>query len=258
MMMKRNIFILILLTCATALFAQKDGFSVHGGGIFPVGKWADAGVSAGFDVGVKYQYNLPVHGLGVIGTFDLMFNGLTKDGKAVYNNINNTGKYDSYKRTTPKTLNFPIMAGVNYYYDFGNISVWGETALGLNICKETNYKFEGTYDWEAVTNKYYYTYRTVTRSTIIKSKAYANCAFQFGLGAMFGQRMSVGVHFYVFGGASETTIEKYDVTNTHARSRNGKKDTEHTRSWSDKDDSEFSSSGLIPTPFFSIRLGYHF
>lgn len=256
--MKRNLLILILLACASSLFAQKEGFSVYGGGVFPVGKWADAGGSAGFDVGVKYQYNLPVQGLGVIGTFDFMFNGLTKEGKALYNYVNNPDKYDSFERTTPKTLNFPIMAGVNYHYDFGNVCVWGETALGLAVCKTTNYKFDGNYEWERVTNQYYYSYRTVTHSTVIKSKAFANCAYQFGFGAMFWQRMSVGIHFYVFGGAKNIKTETHKTTRTNYRFRYGKKESEQSGSKVDNSNSEYSTTGASAAPFFCLRLGYHF
>lgn len=229
--MKRNLFILVALISATSLFAQRNGFSIYGGGEFPVGKWKDANVSPGFDVGVKYQYNLPVQGLGVFGTFDLMFNGLTKDGKASYNNFNKKS-YDSYKLVTPKMLNFPMMAGVNYCYEFNNnIGIWGETALGLTVCKATDYKFNATY-----TN---YNKKRVTSSTTMKTKAYANCAYQFGLGAIFWQHMSVGVHFYVFGGAKETKVTKTDV------GANSRKTKTYT-------------TELIPLSSFCIRIGYHF
>ncbi len=233
--MKRNVLILLMITCVSSLFAQKEGFSVYGGGVFPVGKWKDSYVSAGFDAGVKYQYNLPVRGLGVFGSFDLVFNGLTKEGRALYESLDNGSKYDSYKRATPKILNFPIMAGVNYCYNFNNnIGLYSETALGLSICKQTDYRFEGSW----------VDYRNITwsSSNTIKTKAYANCAFRFGLGVLFWQRMSVGIHFCVFGGAKETKIE-------HIKTISG--------NYSDSDRDEYTSE-LIPMSSFSLRLGCHF
>ncbi|MGM9810002.1 MAG: hypothetical protein ACI30J_03930 [Paludibacteraceae bacterium] len=256
---KTCLVILLLAVSASAIFAQKSEFAVYGGGAFPVGKWADAGASSGFDVGFKYQYNLPVKGLGVFGTFDVIFNGLTKDAKNIYNNINDVDKYDTYKRITPKTLNFPIMAGVNYRWDFNDkVGIWAETALGVNICKTTNYRFRGTIESETVSSKYYYSYDKINRSTIIETKAYANCAYQLGVGAIFWQHMSVGVHFYVFGGADKIETETYETTTHDSRYRIGKDSQEKHSVKTDKSESEFASQDVVNSPFFCIRLGYVF
>ncbi|MGN1248158.1 MAG: hypothetical protein ACI4UO_06190, partial [Paludibacteraceae bacterium] len=187
------------------------------------------------------------------------FNGLTKEGKELYNYVNDADDYDTYKRITPKTLNFPIMAGVNYRWDFNDkVGIWAETSLGVNVCKTTKYRFTGTYDRERIYSEYRYAYYTYHKSTTLKTKAYANCAYQLGVGAIFWQHMSVGVHFYVFGGADKVEQEQYKTIKTDKRFRDGPKTKEKTTTETNNSESEFTTKDVIDNTFFCIRLGYVF
>lgn len=257
--MKKSIFITLLCVCfSTMTYAQKEGFSVYGAGTFPVGDsgWA---TSCGFSIGGKYQYDLPVKGLGAIATVDMFFSGLSKEGKALYEI--DESNYTSCKLRTPKTFIVPLMAGVNYNYAFNeNISVWAETALGLSVDFYTNYKFSGTkvVDYQSPQSRWYYSYKRTTTTEIHKMSPIVNCAYQIGIGTMLWQHVSVGLHFYVFGGASKmkTTIET--TKDVYQRYRNGQNSTEKTTSNFDEDTDVFISEDVASTLKLSLRIGYHF
>lgn len=257
--MKKSIFITLLCVCfSTMTYAQKEGFSVYGAGTFPVGdaSWA---TSCGFSVGGKYQYNLPVKGLGAIATVDMFFSGLSKDGRALYEI--DESDYTSCKVRTPKSFIVPLMAGVNYNYAFNeNIAVWAETALGLGLDFSTNYKFSGTkvVDYQSPQSRWHYSYKSTTTTEVRKRHMVANCAYQLGIGTMLWQRVSVGLHFYIFGGASKikTTIET--TRDVYQRYRTGQNSTEKTTTNHDTDTDVFISEEVDPMLKLSLRVGYHF
>ena len=262
--MKKSIFITLLCACfSTMFYAQKEGLSVYGAGTFPVGECEKNGMSCGFDVGVKYQYDLPIKGLGAIATFDIMFNGIKREKReeTIERWEDNFSSYDSHRVTTSKTLNFPIMFGVNYHYELNEqISFWGETALGLTIMQMTPEKFKGrrVVDYQSPQSDYHFSYKEIDYINVTSYKPVVNCAYQVGIGTLLWQRISVGFHFYVFGGEDTMDMSQEGITKTFQRYRTGKNSSVKT-------DRDTSSTGkmeyAVPIPtqlMLSLRIGYHF
>ena len=275
---------------------KKVEFSLHLGGVVPLGDFGDVRMSgdgddiedinaawfdkksdkggAGFgaNIGMKLKFNIPaVKGLGIIATADLFWNGIHSDlkdlkedlldemlegyeyedsyyiGDDYYSYSSKREVYDA-KVKIPNYLNIPIMAGVNYEYNLGNsVSLWGEGAVGLNIAKVTKlelyeeghyYRYE--YDYYSGSSETEYDYE---ERVGMKYDLQTTMAFQIGAGVKFGDKFSIGLHYYALGKVKlegEYYEEYYD-----------------TEDGEDFDSEDFRLKSVSPS-MFVIRLGFHF
>lgn len=192
--MKKLIITLLAISFATCTFAQIKGSSIYIGGVFPYD-----GHTFGAVIGYKYQFGLPVTGLGVIIGADLNLDGTSKDVKKL-----NNEKYDiissSYNFDTddskvsiryPLYFNVPIKAGLNYSYQIKQIRLWAEAAVGMNMAFRTNQNYSA-YRW--------YNNQTSGQSgerhyyTITKHKPGLAFAWNTGIGIMFKDAYSIGIN----------------------------------------------------------------
>lgn len=260
--MKKLILTAALLLFTGATFAQFQ-FSVHLGGSLPTGDFGKTQISnediyssvlfndygeqgnagPGFNLGVKGKGSLPVEGLGLIATVDGFYNSLNKDMyKFRERNLNSVYDGGDYRDVAmeiklPRYINIPVMLGLNYQMDFSDaFGIWVEVAAGLNVRIITDFGTEN-FEWEG--DLWYHIKNEVDYKTSV-------CfAYQMGLGAMFANRISLGIHYYNLGNKSLT----------------------RTESQTSIDDYGGESLFIFPTndgyqklksSMFVLRLGYHF
>ena len=271
--MKKITLVAFLMFLSIMAFAQKPvKFGVYVGGVVPAGnlgegdeikktkeaplgdisKWAyvdekkgtqgyaDIGFNVGFDVTV----NLPVDGLGIVGSVDLFYNNTKSDvgnylkdvSKYITTHDNNISEVNS---TLPYTLNIPILFGVNYIHNFNHIvGVWGEAGVGPNFRLITDYTTETDY-LEAITDGAN-TYDKMTETT--KYDSAVTFGFKIGAGAMLWDKMSIGLYYYSLGSAKVT----------------GSVECKH----GDKEfkllDNQFKGEKAMSSSEIAVRVGYHF
>lgn len=167
----------------------------------------DAGAGVGFNVGLKWYFNVGVKGLGVLLSMDGFYNGPCADLKTAYRELETS--YDgtlvdgSYTiNATPKYFNVPVMLGVNYIYHINpSFGVYVEAGAGAN-------------------GRFITAMETVTKSSILgvesqttTKQAYDNAysfAYQAGIGIEVAKNLVIGCSFYDLGGAQvkgEETIK---------------------------------------------------
>ena len=174
---------------------KQGGFSIHAGGVFPVGFFYeeptlgifsfDGGFSAssGFNVGLKGKIPLALDGMGIFISGDFLYNGLK--GTMKHN-------YDEAEKTADKVirhryLNIPFFAGLNYKVNFAPMyAFWLESGIGPNLrlitaSKVTEYDGWDTYSYEE------------------KFDMQTSFAFQVGGGFMINDLVSIGFHYYGLG-----------------------------------------------------------
>ena len=177
--------------------SKKNGFSIHAGGVFPVGFFAeepahnelDGGFSAstGFNVGIKGKIPLSVDGLGIFISGDFIYNGLKGSLKSLYDDA----EISADKVKKPRYLNIPLFAGLNHKINIDQTySLWIEGGLGPNLRIITPTK---------ITEQEYDRYGSTTYTTEVKYDMQASFAFQFGAGIMINDIVSFGLHYYGLG-----------------------------------------------------------
>lgn len=219
--------LIIALIVSANTFAQIPGFSIHAGGGFPMGdfaegdekSWAlfdwnklnsDAGAATGFNFGIKSQFAIPsVTGLNFLASLDFMYNGLNSDIKDVFDEIED--ELENFEYTLPKYLNIPIMLGLNYSYGLNDqVDLFGEFAAGINIRKITDLSYEGTFtDYYYDEWGYLYPYEYDIEGTY-RYDIKTSFAFQLGAGVLFADRFSIGLHYYALGKAKVQGNIKYE------------------------------------------------
>jgi hypothetical protein len=174
-------------------FAEFDGFNDFA--LTKLGQ-TDAGAGIGFNVGLKWYFNVGVEGLGVMLSFDGFYNGPNSNLKDAYRNGEGTSSIfqnlncdESSYTFTPKYINVPAMLGMNYIYHFNpNLGIYVEAGAGGNLHLIT--------DLQSVAK---------TQSSIIKitqdyDKAFS-FAYQVGAGIEVAKDLVVGCSFYDLGNA---------------------------------------------------------
>ena len=248
--MKKLIAILAIVFCTSAAFAQLQ-YSAHIAGNMPLGdfgrssgdtwsclnggRYAIEGNAAfGFGVGAKVKYSfeiedLAVDALGAIATVDMFYNFVDDD-------FSYFQKEDHYSIDAPQYINIPIMVGANYKMDMtSSIALYFEAALGLNIRIIGDYEAHG-YDNDCVFSdlaEYYKVTREYDPS--------CSFAFQLGVGAVFLNKFSAGLHYYYLGGAQV----HYDYYKTYPF-------------YDDNHWNSVKTSNKLKTNMLVLRLGYHF
>ena len=159
----------------------------------------DAGAAIGFNVGLKWYFNVGVKGLGVMLSLDGFYNGPNADLKDAYRK--NEGYFGNqivgngleYK-ATPKYINVPVMLGMNYIYHFNpNLGVYVEAGAGGNLRFITNMEY--------VTNTHVLFYETNTKVTNKYDSAFT-FAYQVGAGIEVAKNLVIGCSFYDLGKAN--------------------------------------------------------
>ena len=186
----------------TASAVAQNGMTIRVGANLPVGSFAQGksaaelalsnpeatlggAAAAGFNAGLKYQFEV-VNKLGLFATADFFYNGLNGDIKEAW-------KGDSEGITLPAYMNIPVMLGVNYsILDIIGTTLWVEAGAGANFRSISKSSAEGSVGTIA------------SGSTETTYNVGTSFAWQAGFGVCFDNTVTLGVHYYGFGG---TTIK---------------------------------------------------
>ena len=174
---------------------KQGGFSIHAGGVFPVGFFNeeptlgifsfDGGFSAssGFNVGLKGKIPLSLDGMGIFISGDFLYNGLKGTMKNNYDEVEKTAD----KVIRHRYLNMPFFAGLNYKINIAPMyDIWFESGIGPNLRVITASKVTEQDRWDT------YSYEE-------KFDMQTSFAFQVGGGFMINDIVSIGVHYYGLG-----------------------------------------------------------
>lgn len=225
--MKRFFTLIIaatLMFAGSQLFAQTDVY-LNLSGVVPTGNFADGeidnsgvdwglldedkdgGAGFGFNAGLKFKIATGVNGLGVLVSVDGIYNGLNSELREYFADLIDDGEdnYDDFYLITPKYINIPALAGVNYTYNINQkFGVFAEAGIGPNLRIIT--KLE----------RYAETNYGKTTSTI-EYEPKLSFAYQIGAGIELSKRITLGVNFYNLGDAKVryewTTKEKTQYGN---------------------------------------------
>lgn len=202
---KMMVLAAIILGCSASAFAQ-NGLTLRLGGNFPIGTFGKGegaaelalsnsnatagGAAIGFNAGLKYQLGV-ANNLSAFATADLFYNGLKGDIKEAW-------KGDSENITLPSYMNMPIMAGLNYtLLDLDGATLWAEAGAGVNFRCITKSSAEAALGTIASSS----TETTYNLATTL--------AWQAGIGVSLDNTITLGLHYYGFGGADikgESTV----------------------------------------------------
>ncbi|MBQ4398484.1 MAG: outer membrane beta-barrel protein [Bacteroidales bacterium] len=174
-------------------FGEFDGFNE-----FALTQYdeSDAGAGIGFNVGLKWYFNVGVEGLGIMLSADGFYNGPNSDLKTAYRNDNLW--YDGWAdienfsfSSTPKYINVPVMLGINYrYYLNPNFGIYVEAGAGGNLGLITEMETSFDSRVSAIHGKY--------KVTTNYDKAFS-FAYQAGAGIEVAKNLVVGCSFYHLG-----------------------------------------------------------
>lgn len=171
-----------------------------------ISRYGGAGI--GFNAGFKFNIATGVKGLSAMITLDGIYNGLNSDFHDSFEDIE-----DNYNNsfTTPKYINIPIMAGINYTYHVNSkFGLFAEGGIGPNLLLITQY--EETYQNNYISSKPIIT-------TTIEYKPTISFAYQIGTGIELGKKITIGVNFYKLGTSRikgrYTKEENNSVISTH-------------------------------------------
>ena len=207
--------------------AQKTFGTMFLGASFPMGdygkyedmnsfaltaeKATNTGASVGFNLGLKWYFNVGVKGLNVLLSADGFYNGANEDLKTAYRKgehitagtsawedfLNNFIEEDFSYKTTPKYINVPIMVGMNYIYHFNpSFGIYVEAGAGGNFSITTG--MESIDKWEASFLGQTWNGQVTTKQVYDKPFCFA---YQASLGIEVGKNFIVGCSFYDLGNA---------------------------------------------------------
>ena len=234
-----------LLFVCNQFFAQTNVY-LNLGGAIPTGDFTDGdesgfalvsddftegGAGMGFTAGLKLKFGTSLKGLGVIMTVDGIYNGLNSDVKDWFEDLESSWeKEGDVTMKTPKYINVPLMAGVNYSYDINpKIGIYGEAGLGANLRYITNLFLEvKDSGWK--------------ESITIKYDPAFTLAYQLGAGVEINKNTTVGINVYNLGAGKVTGKI------TEKESYNGS---------SDSDSERFKYKRVTPT-MVMLRVGFKF
>ena len=156
----------------------------------------DAGAGIGFDVGLKWYFNVGTPGLGVMLSVDGIYNGPNADLKAAYREATGSTGTDwlsgsfSYK-STPRFINVPIMLGLNYIYHFNpNLGIYVEAGAGGNMAFTTTMESTGKLNILGIETQ---------QTTTQKYDMGFAFAYQAGIGLEVAKNLVIGCSFYDLG-----------------------------------------------------------
>lgn len=245
-MKKLSTFIIaaLLVFAGSQLFAQTNVY-LNLSGAIPTSDFADGdendwglitednegGAGLGFNVGLKFNIATGVNGLRAMITLDGIYHGLNSDLRDFVEDAIDEGEsdYKEFSLITPKQINIPAMAGVNYTYSFNNkFALFAEAGLGANmhiITKLEEYR-------ETDTRK---------MTSTIEYDPQISFAYQLGAGIELSKRVTIGIDYYNLGAAKVRGKEIYKV--------------KYTGGGSDSDSEKFSLKRITPT-MIMLRVGF--
>lgn len=255
--MKRSFIIAAFLLITASAVAQVSGSSVYVGIAMP-----RKASSAGPVLGYKYQYDLPVAGLGVIGSVDFTLYGADKDLRnatdKAFNFWKDSFNYDDADAKTRhrEPINFavPINFGANYHYSFGRIAPWAEAGIGFAPVFTSKQVYKGEKS-ESVrhesTNSHgrpvvSHESGTRHRYEITKYKPTVAFSWRIALGAILDEKYSVALSVDGLAKYNQKTVKSEDVKPYWNTSKD---------SYSRETEGERTTPGQA---YVSIRFGYHF
>lgn len=211
--MKKLVKVLMLAVVLFAsgnLFAQTNVY-LNLGGALPLGDFADSdddkgcalinekmdegGAGFGLNAGLKLKFGVGVKGLGVIATFDGIYNGLNSEMRDFFEDFEDEldEDADSYTFRKPKYINIPLMVGANYTYNINSkFGVYGEFASGFNVRLISDLFME--YEEET-------SYGDYELSIDYNYKPAVSFAYQMGAGIELANRITIGMSYYNLGKA---------------------------------------------------------
>lgn len=202
----------LLLITGGQMMGQTRG-AMYLGPSFPMGDFAtfdgfndfalttldatQGGANVGFNVGLKWYFNVGVEGLGVMLSLDGFYNGPNSDLKDTYRNneseggnplVNGSFSYNA----TPKYINVPAMLGLNYIYNLNpQFGVYVEAGAGANLCFITEMESVSTIDVAGIETK--------VKTTQKYDNAFSYIAYQAGVGIEVAKNLRIGCSFYSLG-----------------------------------------------------------
>ena len=189
-----------LFLAAAAMFAAtftlnaQSSFSFRFGGLMVLGDLAEsqtitsfwdntkAGNAAAYGAFLGFQFTQGI-GDGGLGVF------VSADAHWTPSNQEIRKMYDEHSWTKPQYINIPVMAGVHYHMPAVMVSPYAEVGVGVNFFVKTPEGVSGNL------RKY-----DMTKSFAVEG----------GLGVMFNDVFSVGVH-YLLPGINGVTISTQDM-----------------------------------------------
>jgi len=157
----------------------------------------DGGAGIGFNLGLKWYFNVGVEGLGVMLSLDGFYNGPNSDLKTAYRNQEGYvgGQYFGSGleyNSTPKYINAPLMLGLNYIYHFNpNFGIYVEAGAGANARFITSME---------TVRKYVLAVETQQTTTQKFDNAFT-FAWQGGIGIEVAKNLVIGFSVYDLGKA---------------------------------------------------------
>ena len=172
----------------------------------------DGGAGIGFNLGLKWYFNVGVEGLGVMLSMDGFFNGPNPDLKVAYRNKEGyiDGRYITglEYNSTPKYINAPLMLGLNYIYHFNpNFGIYAEAGAGGNARFITS--MESVHEYNDLDLG-----AEIRQTTTQRYDNAFTFAWQAGAGIEVARNLVVGFSFYDLGKADvkgEETIRKRNL-----------------------------------------------
>ncbi|MDD4395463.1 MAG: hypothetical protein PHQ33_06235 [Bacteroidales bacterium] len=181
------VVIVLLFSFSTIQAQNKSGVSIHLGGMLPLGQftenpsyiapdpYTEGSAMFGASLGLRYNYrfiNTRIEdlGVGIFMSADLMWNAMNKELRDAY---------DIVSKTKPMYANVPIILGASYTSTFSDVfAVWAEAGVGCDLFLKT------TEGWSGATTTY---------------KMDPAFAAEAGVGVMFVNLVSIGIHYYWLG-----------------------------------------------------------
>ena len=162
-MKNNNIFKLLtlLLLFATSETFSQNNLGIHIGISNPISDFASenpnnamaAGAAIGFNIGLKYTYQLSDNGLGLFASLDFSRNSLTKDIKNDIEDVFESIGLLGANYTFYNYYNIPISAGLNYIYlPNEKVGLFTNVGITFNLLKLSDFVVEGS--GVKITSKY--------------------------------------------------------------------------------------------------------
>ncbi len=218
--------LIFLLLFATSETLSQNGFDIKVGIASPLSDFGSedsnndkaAGAAIGFNIGLKYTYQLSDNGLGLFAGLDFNYNGLTRDTKNDIEEAFESLGLLGADYTFYNYYNIPFSGGVNYTYMANEkVDLFGNAGITVNLLKISDFVVEGS--GIKITSKY---------------DLASALGFRVGGGILFNEKFSIAIDYLGLG--------RHDI-NGKARS-----DGIPTK------DIDFDSTVSLLT----MRLGYNF
>lgn len=194
----------LILIAVAALFAsasvQAQDFSVRLSGLMTMGDLAEsktltsfldgakAGNAAAYGASIGCQFTMDfVAGLGAYVSADALWTPSNKEIRDMY---------DEHSWTKPQYINIPVMLGLHYQLPGASVAPYAQAGLGVNFFVKTP---EGT------------------AKSLIEYKTTKSLAVECGVGMMFNDVFSLGLHYLLPGingvriSTDDVKVEEYDL-----------------------------------------------